>query len=106
MRWRRVVVRGPSMSPTVSDGDVVVARFGVSPSVGDVVLVRWSARPDQLSIKRAVRADPDGWWVLGDFLEASTDSRTLGVAEIIAVVRLRMWPRPGLLRAPILGGSE
>lgn len=106
MRWRRVLVRGPSMSPTVSDGDVVLARFGASPKAGDVVLVRWSARPEQLSIKRATRSEAAGWWVLGDFPEASTDSRTLGVAEIIAVVRLRMWPRPGRLRAPIHGGSK
>ena len=34
--WRRVLVRGPSMSPTLSDGDVVLARFGRAPRPGDV----------------------------------------------------------------------
>jgi signal peptidase I len=96
--WRRVLVRGPSMSPTLSDGDVVLARFGRVPRPGDVVLLRWSARPEQLSVKRAARPGGDGWWVLGDFPEASTDSRVLGVAEVIAVVRFRIWPRPGRLR--------
>ena len=97
--WRRVLVRGPSMSPALSDGDVVLARFGRRPAAGDVVLVRWSERPRQLSVKRAVRPVDGGWWVLGDFPEASTDSRALGVAEVVAVVRWRLWPRPGGMRA-------
>ena len=98
MRWRRVGVRGPSMSPALSDGDVVVVRFGAPVRPGDVVLVRWAARPGQLSVKRAVRADGDGWWVRGDNPFGSTDSRALGPAEVVAVVRARLWPRPGRLR--------
>lgn len=86
------------MSPTVGDGDVVLVRFGASPAAGDVVLVRWSARPRQLSIKRAVRRSGGGWWVLGDFPDGSTDSRTLGAADVVGVVRIRLWPRPGRLR--------
>ncbi len=99
MRWRRVGVRGPSMSPTLHDGDVVLARFGASPRAGDVVLVAWAARPGQLSVKRAVRRVDDGWWVLGDNPFGSTDSRTLGPAQVQAVVRTRLWPRPGHLPA-------
>ncbi len=95
---RRVLVRGPSMSPTLREGDVVLARFGAVPDPGDVVLVRWSARPEQLSVKRVVRRAGTGWWVLGDFPDGSTDSRTLGAAEVVGVVRLRLWPRPGRLR--------
>ncbi len=94
------------MSPTVGDGDVVLVRFGAPPATGDVVLVRWSARPEQLSVKRAVRPEPGGWWVLGDFPEASTDSRMLGVANVIGVVRFRMWPRPGRLRVLPPGVSK
>lgn len=88
------------MSPTVRDGDVVLVRFGASPTAGDVVLVRWSARPDQLSIKRVERAEGAGWRVLGDNPDGSTDSRDLGPAEVVGVVRGRLWPRPGRLRPP------
>lgn len=99
MRWRRVGIRGPSMSPTLSDGDVVLARFGAAPAPGDVVLVRWSERPGQLSVKRAEHPDGDGWWVLGDNPDGSTDSRMLGPAHVVGVVRARLYPRPGRLRA-------
>ncbi len=89
------------MSPTLSDGDVVLARFGALPEPGDVVLVRWSGRPDQLSVKRACHPEPGGWWVLGDNPDGSTDSRTLGAAHVAGVVRLRLCPKPGRLRRPL-----
>ncbi len=98
VRWRRVAVRGPSMSPTLSDGDVVLVRFGGRVHVGDVVLVRWESRPDQLSVKRAARPAERGWWVLGDNDHGSTDSRALGPADVLAVVRCRVWPRPRRFR--------
>ncbi|MGQ0480065.1 MAG: S26 family signal peptidase [Pseudonocardia sp.] len=96
--WARVLVRGPSMSPDLADGDVLLVRFPPDASStirpGDVVLVRWSARPGQLSVKRAVRAVPDGWEVRGDNRFGSTDSRQLGPAEVLGVARWRLWPRP------------
>ena len=95
MRWRRVAVRGPSMSPALHDGDVLLVRFGAPVRPGDVVLVRWRTRPTQLSVKRAVRVVGGGWWVAGDNPFGSTDSRELGPAEVVAVARARLWPRPG-----------
>lgn len=100
MRWRRVAVRGPSMSPALHDGDVVLARFGAAARPGDVVLVAWAARPGQLSVKRAVRRDGPGWWVRGDNPFGSTDSAALGPAEVLAVVAARLWPRPGRIARP------
>lgn len=94
---RRVLVRGPSMAPTLADGDVVLVAPGLSPRPGDVVLVRWASRPDQLSVKRAARPEGSAWHVLGDFPDASTDSRTLGPVAVEAVVIGRLWPRPGRL---------
>jgi phage repressor protein C with HTH and peptisase S24 domain len=96
--WRRVRVRGPSMAPALRDGDVVLAarRGRVRPGV--VALVRWASRPGQLSVKRVVAADGDGWTVHGDNTLASTDSRELGPAEVLAVVPLRLWPKPGTLK--------
>ncbi|GGS25884.1 hypothetical protein GCM10010171_19070 [Actinokineospora fastidiosa] len=94
-RWpaRRVLVRGPSMSPTLQHGDTVIAVRG-APREGDVVLVSWASRPRQLSVKRAVRPEPGGWHVRGDNRFGSTDSRELGPATVHAVVRWRLWPRP------------
>ncbi|WHT20443.1 S26 family signal peptidase [Crossiella sp. CA-258035] len=95
---RRLLVRGPSMAPALSDGDTVLCRFGAAPRPGEVVLVRWAGRPGQLSVKRAVRAVEGGWWVLGDNTFGSTDSALLGPAEVLGVVRWRLWPRPGRVR--------
>jgi phage repressor protein C with HTH and peptisase S24 domain len=86
------------MSPTLSDGDVVLARLGAAATPGDVVLVRWAERPGQLSVKRAAHPDGDAWWVLGDNPDGSTDSRMLGPAQVVGVVRWRLHPRPGPLR--------
>lgn len=106
MRWRRVAVRGPSMSPTLSDGDVLLVRFGAAARPGDVALVRWTQRPGQLSVKRLDHPVEDGWWVLGDNPRGSTDSRALGGAEVVAVVRIRLWPRPWRLRGGPGAGSN
>ncbi|GAB3909368.1 hypothetical protein GCM10029964_110810 [Kibdelosporangium lantanae] len=71
------------MAPTLTDGDVVVVRRASKAKVGAVVLVRWVSRPGQLSVKRV--AGP-GYFVVGDNPYASTDSRELGPAEVVAVV--------------------
>lgn len=86
------------MSPVLGDRDVVLARFGAPVRPGDVVLVEWDARPGQLSVKRAAHRSGAGWWVLGDNPDGSTDSRMLGPARVVAVVRARLWPHPGRLR--------
>jgi hypothetical protein len=96
--WRRVRVRGPSMSPALSDADVVLVRRGGIPKPGAVAVVVWAARPSQLSVKRAVRPVADGWFVVGDNPFGSTDSRELGPATVVGVVRWRLWPRPGRIK--------
>lgn len=95
--WRRVRIVGPSMAPTLSSGDVVLVRRGRTPRSGDVALVRWDARPWQLSVKRVVEVRGDGWFVVGDNPFGSTDSRELGAARVLGVVLCRLWPRPGRL---------
>lgn len=82
------------MSPTLSDGDIVLVSLRARPRPGAVVLVRWAQRPGQLSVKRVVGRHGDGWWVLGDNPDGSTDSRQLGTAHPIAVVLARLHPAP------------
>lgn len=85
------------MAPTLKDGDVVLARNRRVPRTGDVVVVTWVTRPNQLSIKRATRPNGQGWHVEGDNPGASTDSRDLGPAQVHGVVVARLWPHPRLL---------
>jgi phage repressor protein C with HTH and peptisase S24 domain len=82
------------MSPALKDSDVVLVRPTKTPAEGDIVLVTWASRPGQLSVKRAVRREADGWFVTGDNTFASTDSRDLGPAEVHGVVLARLWPKP------------
>lgn len=96
--WRRLLVRGPSMTPTLRDGDIALVSLRGRPEPGSVVLVRWPSRPEQLSVKRAVCREDGGWHVVGDNPAGSTDSRELGPAEVVGVLRARLWPRPGPLR--------
>jgi phage repressor protein C with HTH and peptisase S24 domain len=91
-----VLVRGPSMVPTLRDGDAIVARYGGRPArAGDVVLARFRSRPNLLVVKRLVRREGDGWWLQGDNDLVQDDSRAFGVADVEARVLWRWWPRPG-----------
>jgi nickel-type superoxide dismutase maturation protease len=87
------------MSPTLSDGDVLLISRRARPRPGALVLVSWPQRPGVLSVKRAVGRHGQGWWVLGDNPAASTDSRHLGTATPVAVVLARLSPRPRIQRA-------
>ena len=101
MKWGFVsaLVKGPSMAPTLRDGDGILAvRGGRAPRAGDVVLARFRSRPDLLVVKRLVRSDGSGWWLQGDNDLVADDSRAYGVADVVARVVLRWWPRPGRLK--------
>lgn len=108
MRWPLLVVliRGPSMAPTLRHGDLLLAWRGWRgrPTVrpGDVVLARFRARPGLLVVKRTVRLASDGWWLAGDNPYGSDDSARYGPADVLARVVWRYWPparfgRPGPL---------
>ena len=88
MPWQWVRVSGPSMVPTLRDGDAVVVRHGAAIRAGDVVLARFRSLPDRPVLKRAV-AERDGGWVLAsDNTFAGGDSATHGVADVQARVVL------------------
>src|SRR4051812_48460463 len=96
-------VTGPSMVPTVRSGDRLLVRRVRSPGAvraGDVVLARFSSRPDLLVVKRVRRAVQGGHWVEGDNPFVADDSRAYGTAVVLGRVVGRLWPRPGRLAAP------
>jgi phage repressor protein C with HTH and peptisase S24 domain len=93
--WQTVRVVGPSMVPTLYDGDVVIVRHGARIRTGDVVLARFRSLPDRYVVKRAESPDGDGWLLRSDNELAGGDSRSHGVADVLARVVLRL-PGRGL----------
>ncbi len=111
-----VAVEGDSMAPALLAGDfLVAARSG--PIRRDVlVVVEHPDRPGYEMVKRLVGVPgdaiegtllgPDQFWMVGDNVDASTDSRTLGPFDrsaIRGVVRLRYWP---ISRFGVAGASS
>ena len=96
--WQRVLVLGPSMTPTVRSGDAVLVRRGARIRRGDVVLATFRDNPGRMVVKRAVRPVGDGWEVASDNPFAGSDSSVHGLADVHgrAVLRLRAgwWPEP------------
>ncbi len=107
---RRYVVEGRSMLRAFAPGDRLVVegcsyRFR-APCIGEVVVVRQTATEGRLDLKRiaagqgaevTVRGEPDflgkdEWYVLGDNLDESTDSRELGPVKTSDIAG-RVWFR-------------
>ncbi|ODR01400.1 hypothetical protein BST27_09480 [Mycobacterium intermedium] len=90
-RALRVGVSGPSMVPTLRDGDALVAYPVRRVRPGDVVIARFRSRPDLLVVKRAIRPHGDGWWIEGDNPLVTDDSRKYGEAIVLGRVLFRYW---------------
>jgi phage repressor protein C with HTH and peptisase S24 domain len=101
LTWQRVRVAGPSMVPTLYDGDTVLVRHTEHIRPGDVVLARYRAMPDRDVLKRAVRVVDGGWWLASDNEAAGGDSTRHGVADVQARAVLR-WPAGSWLPRRVL----
>lgn len=92
------------MIPTLQPGDLLLVRYGTPGSTGDLVLARFA--DGTLAVKRIayaaeVRPGSLGWFLLSDNPAEGVDSRHRGAIDpdaLVAVVRARVWPRPGPLR--------
>jgi phage repressor protein C with HTH and peptisase S24 domain len=91
VRWQRVVVSGPSMVPTLRDGDRLLVRRTGTVRPGDLVLARFAGL-DRLVVKRAVRPEGAGWWLASDNPFAGGDSASHGVGEVLGRVVWRYRP--------------
>jgi signal peptidase I len=89
------VVRGRSMEPTLYDGDRLLMLHGSAPRPGRLAVVRL---PDGvIAVKRAVRREPEGWWVERDNPLAGVDSWVVGAVpdgDVLGRVLLRLPRRP------------
>ena len=97
------------MLPTLREGDRLLVRYGAQVRPGALVLARFA--DGTLAVKRAIerrttRTGAPAWWLLSDNPGEGVDSRHRGPvpgADVLAVVRLRVWPSPRVgrrLRAP------
>jgi phage repressor protein C with HTH and peptisase S24 domain len=93
MAWQRVRVSGPSMVPTLRDGDRLLVRRGAPIEPGQVVLAIFRSLPERPVVKRAARPVEDGWWLTSDNEFAGGDSATHGVATVLGRVVWRRSPR-------------
>ena len=86
MRIGTVLVRGPSMVPTLYDGDCLLVARGARVRAGDLVVARFRERPELLVVKRAVEPGDGGWVLASDNPYAPGPG---GVADVEARVLLR-----------------
>ena len=77
-RWRRVVVEGESMLPTLEPGDRLLVLAGGRPRPGALVALQDPRDPGRVLVKRVGSTVGPGFEVLGDNPPASTDSRHFG----------------------------
>ena len=103
VHFKKVEVRGDSMSPNYNDGDWLLFRLLPAKSkanelVGKVVLIqrRSNLGEDFLQVKRVTKVHNDinetEIWVEGDNKEKSTDSRSWGAldsSEVLGRLLLR-----------------
>ena len=100
----RVAVTGPSMEPTVREGDwLLVRRLGRRPRVGELVVAADPREPTRLLVKRVAAVSGDAVTVVGDHPTASTDSRAFGSISAAAILgspvfRYAPLERVGLVR--------
>ena len=96
MPFSRAVVAGDSMLPTLRAGDCLLISRRAAVEVGDVIVVQRPNVEGLLLVKRAVRREDAGWWVLSDNAAAGLDdSRAFGVlpdACVVGKVLFRYYP--------------
>ncbi len=100
-RFGMAVVRGRSMTPTLQDGDRLLIRYASVPRPGAVAVVRFS--DGVVAVKRLDHLAAEGWWVARDNAFEGRDSWSAGAiapGDVLALVLVRLWPRPGRLPPP------
>lgn len=96
----RVRIVGPSMAPTLLNGEWWLVRRTERLRPGDVALLVHPNRPGLLVVKRLARREDGGWWVLGDSPGVSEDSRQFGVVPEGNVLGRLWWRYRPIRRAP------
>jgi hypothetical protein len=101
-RLGMAIVRGRSMSPTLLEGDRLLVRYGATPRPGRLAVVRFA--DGVVAVKRLDHLSEEGWWVARDNVLEGRDSWSGGAIaadDVLALVVVRLWPRPGRPSGPV-----
>jgi nickel-type superoxide dismutase maturation protease len=76
-----VAVAGNSMEPALKSGDWWLVRKTQEVRPGQIVAFWEPNRVDLLAVKRVDHEVAGSWWMLGDNLQTSIDSRSFGPVQ-------------------------
>jgi nickel-type superoxide dismutase maturation protease len=75
----KYICEGPSMNPTLRDGEVVLVDREAPVNVGDIVVAKHPIEQNSEVVKRVERINERGhYFLIGDNPDDSTDSRHYG----------------------------
>jgi SOS-response transcriptional repressor LexA len=92
MWWRQlhwVRVAGPSMTPTLRNGDLLLVRRTTRAAPGDVVLAKFVSLPDRYVVKRTSHEVDGQWWLDSDNPYVEGDSASHGLATVLGRALIR-----------------
>jgi nickel-type superoxide dismutase maturation protease len=95
-KYLPVRVIGDSMLPTLHSGDLLLIKKAGPVAVGNLVAVQVDPASDQLMIKRVVDNEAELYWLSGDNVKISKDSRSFGwisQEQIVGIVLMKYWPK-------------
>lgn len=96
-RWSLVRVRGRSMAPALTEGDVLLVRRGATGARAGRIAVLQLPGDRPLAVKRLTERRDGGWWVERDNPTEGVDSWLVGALpdrDLRGMVLARVWPRP------------
>ena len=83
---RRFLVDGSSMLPTLRPGESLMVKDGYykhkQPQIGDIVLLRHPNQDELFIVKRILKIEKEGVFLIGDNHRESTDSRHFGLVSV------------------------
>ncbi len=82
-------ISGKSMLPYLKPGDIAIFRKRSLYNLGDVVLI---SHNNLDKVKRITNFNKDKYFVVGDNLQSSTDSRTFGPINKSDIIGKIIWP--------------
>jgi nickel-type superoxide dismutase maturation protease len=80
--YERYRIEGDSMLPTLQHGEQVLIQQTETYQINDIVVAQHPYKTSVILIKRISEINKKGFYLLGDNLSDSTDSRSLGFFQL------------------------